>query len=390
MPEDIGNFKIRIIGEVDPKITDKIDDVIKKSNIGKNFDAMLGKGLSGGIFSSMIQKITGSTPVNFATSGATYQSMSNREHLQPLSQFQPLENEQKKQSGLITEIGLKTIAILTGIFYTLTKVPSILGGVLSLLNFGFLLILKPLADLLAMILLPIAEKVIELADWLNEMSGMGLGGALLAALIGLILALIAGIAIASITSALITGAIETLIVSTIGAAALGVLGGALIAGVVTDYVLKLLGVDPDTADKTALIVAIVAALALALGMITFSEILILSAVVLAAGVVEKMLNSFIFEKTGIDVNKFISDTLKNSETPNILNRGGLLNPFGGAGDITKSLNITKPITNGSLNTTKATNINLTVNGTIVDKKSFMDDVVKAVNQANSTSNTRTW
>ncbi|HEY3363171.1 MAG TPA: hypothetical protein VGK06_15475 [Methanosarcina sp.] len=76
----------------------------------------------------------------------------------------------KRISGSIALTNKILIGISAAFAFTkaLEKTPSILGGVVKLLDFGFMYLLKPLADLLAMILLPIAVNVIKLAGWIQD------------------------------------------------------------------------------------------------------------------------------------------------------------------------------------------------------------------------------
>ncbi len=131
---------------------------------------------------------------------------------------------------------LKSLAVLGAISYNLTRVPSILKGVLKILDLGFLLILKPLADLLAMILLPIASLILKIGLWLNQVAGTGMAGMIAAAVLGLILTIIGSLAAISLTSKLIGVAIETLITGSIGKTILA-LGGSLIGSAVTTAII---------------------------------------------------------------------------------------------------------------------------------------------------------
>lgn len=80
------------------------------------------------------------------------------------------------QLNRIAQASINTVKILTTIFGVwriikkLEKVPSALQGVIKLLEIGFLLLLKPLCDLLAVILMPIAVGMIKFAIWINEQS----------------------------------------------------------------------------------------------------------------------------------------------------------------------------------------------------------------------------
>jgi len=62
---------------------------------------------------------------------------------------------------------LKSIYIVQKAVSTLAKIPSALGAVLKILEFGILFLFKPLADLLAIILMPIAINIIKLGLWFN-------------------------------------------------------------------------------------------------------------------------------------------------------------------------------------------------------------------------------
>jgi hypothetical protein len=55
------------------------------------------------------------------------------------------------------------------ILHALKRIPSALAAAVELLEFGFLFLLKPLADLLATLLMPIAKAVIQLALWVNKL-----------------------------------------------------------------------------------------------------------------------------------------------------------------------------------------------------------------------------
>lgn len=315
MPEDIGHFKVILEGEVDRKIGEKFEKDFEKGSkkVTNNFENEMAKVIekSRQLFEKTF-KFFGIKPTHIAAPGATYQSMTNKENLQRLTLPSEIEQKEKAKSDKAT--GLKIIGILTGISYTLTKVPSILHGVLKMVSFGFLLILKPLADLLAMILLPIAKLLIDFGNWINKIAGGGMTGMLVAAIIGLILALISGIAIASLTSALITGAIESLVIGTIGATILVGLASGLIVGLVTKYIAKLFGVDPDTADAISIAAGITTLVLVALGMITFPEIIVLVGTALALTFVTKFLNSIIFEKTNVDIGNIITDKIAEIKT----------------------------------------------------------------------------
>lgn len=215
-------------------------------------------------------------------------------HIDPLDKED--KGEEKQRTKRETEankerkkFSLKTIGILTGIAYTLTNVPSILGGVLKMLGLGFLLILKPLADLLAMILLPIAKMVIDVGAWLNDLAGSGLGGMLMAAVIGLIIAsiglltiaIVGGIISATITSLITTAigatsvklagekiatAITNMATTAIGATTLiNLLGAVLIAGALTGIIVKALGATDTEALVTGVGAAILAGLLVVFG-----------------------------------------------------------------------------------------------------------------------------
>ena len=195
------------------------------------------------------------------------------------------EKHQKENVKLATQ----TVAILGGIVIVLNAIPSILRGVFKILNIGFLLILKPFADLLAMILLPIAKLVIEFALWLNKLAGGGMGGMLIAAVIGLIVASIGLLAIAvtggliatALTSlilkaiaattltlggAKIATALTTLATTSIGATSLaGLLGTVLIAAAITALIVKALGGTDEDAIAASLVTVFVAGLALVFG-----------------------------------------------------------------------------------------------------------------------------
>ena len=97
----------------------------------------------------------------------------------------------KMLTGVLAGIG-----ILGGILGVLKKVPSILQGSLKMLSIGFLLILKPLADMLGIMLMPIAKLVIKFAIWANSLKGIERGVFSLVTLVGLVAMALGGIAIA--------------------------------------------------------------------------------------------------------------------------------------------------------------------------------------------------
>lgn len=83
--------------------------------------------------------------------------------------------EDKKEKGLLDKLyksSMTSVGILSGILGTLKKVPSILQASLKLMTLGFLLILKPAADLLGMFLMPIGLAMIKLGTWFMTLSPM--------------------------------------------------------------------------------------------------------------------------------------------------------------------------------------------------------------------------
>lgn len=132
----------------------------------------------------------------------------------------------KKRDGALFKLvnsAQLSLGVLTGIMGILSKVPSILQASLKLMGIGFLLILKPLADLLGMILMPIGIAMIKLASFLMKYSGgAGLGG-LVGMILGGILAVIVG-AVAGVPT-IVLGLI--ILFGAIAGAVLGSIAGAV-------------------------------------------------------------------------------------------------------------------------------------------------------------------
>jgi len=126
------------------------------------------------------------------------------------------------------------LGILTGIFGVLKKVPSILQASLKLMSIGFLLILKPMADLIGMILMPIAKAMIKLAMFLGDFKiGAGVGG-----IAGMILAMLAAVLLAPATlSAVATGAVV------LAAAFVGAILGSVLGAIINYSWGKLIGLE---------------------------------------------------------------------------------------------------------------------------------------------------
>ena len=128
------------------------------------------------------------------------------------------------QSSFVIGLG-----VLTGIFGVLKKVPSILQASLKLMGIGFLLILKPMADLLGIILMPIAKGIISLARFLLEFKkGAGVGG-----LLGMIIATLAIGLLAILTSPGTTTLIAMALVAGFVILAAGIIGSIL--GAIAEY-----------------------------------------------------------------------------------------------------------------------------------------------------------
>ena len=164
------------------------------------------------------------------------------------------DKEDKEEKNILIKllsISQTAIGVLTGIFGILNKVPSILQASLKLMGIGFLLILKPLADLLGMILMPIGIAMVKLAAFLMKYSGgAGLGG-----LIGLVLgAILAVILAASVGSPLIVTGLLVLFGMIVGAI-LGSIIGAIaewaqsrlvnLEREIIKFAFKVLGIDTE-------------------------------------------------------------------------------------------------------------------------------------------------
>ena len=429
--EDIGHFKVVIEAAVDNKT---LETEFKKGNktvvddFEKKMQTMIEK--SKAFFTKVMPASFFGKPTTLAQPGATYQSMTNRESLQPLAQ----SPEDKKESVFNKDSTLKTLALLTGIYYTLNNIPSILSGVLKMLGFGFLLILKPLADLLAMILLPIAKMVLDFGFFLGELSGKGMGGMIIAAIVGLILTLagamggvmvavaltkwavaaILGTAVTSLSGAGIATAITTLATTAIGATTLvGLLGTTLIAGALTTLIVKALGGTDDDAIAAGLVAVFIAGIAVIFGAPFWAAL----AVGILVGVTaffggEALMKEL--EKAREIYNKSLyGPTGKPNETS--------INPFKGTVGVTGYAALGGPVsagnpyivgemgpelfvpnTNGSIipnnklglsQVMNANNgnqpINISVNG-LLDKQQIESMIKSIVDQAIKTNNTRQW
>jgi len=286
MSEDIGHFKVVIEAEVDNKIEKTLQKEFKKGSkkVGDDFEKHMEEAIekSRALFEKLFKPLRSFLGIKSTNVAAPSIDQTISGTGKPPAQ----SPEDKKESVFNKDSTLKTLALLTGIYYTLSNVPSILSGVLKMLGFGFLLILKPLADLLAMILLPIARMVLDFGFFLGELSGSGMGGMIIAAIVGLILALAGAMggamvalaltkwAIAAIlgtaTSALggtaIATALTTLATTAIGATTLvGLLGTALIAGALTALLVKALGGTDEDAIAAGLVAIFVAGIALIFG-----------------------------------------------------------------------------------------------------------------------------
>jgi hypothetical protein len=298
-------------------------------------------------------------------------------------------------------LSLATKATLLGIAVSLTQVPSILKGSLKMLSFGFLLILKPLADLLAMALLPLAGIVIQIATWMNKVAGGSFAGMITMAAVGLIVAVIAGLAlsvgIAAVGSALtslivttigsaigipLTGpaiatALTTLSVTAIGATTLaGLIGVVLIAGALTTLITSALGATPTESILLGLGSAILAGVAIILGVPFWTAL----AVAVIAGIAVFAIGEN--AKSGYEA-------AKSGKTQ--MSTGSI---FGPLGDLPYNVGLgvsgMEDLISGKPSQSSAPVINVTVNGTIVDKRSFMDDLMNTIKSATQTNNARAW
>lgn len=135
--------------------------------------------------------------------------------------------------GMLDKITLG-LGVLTGIFGVLKRVPSILQASLKLMSIGFLLILKPMADLIGMILMPIAKAMIKLAMFLGDFKiGAGVGG-----IAGMVLAMLGAALLAPATlSAIATGAVV------LAAAFIGAIFGSILGAIVGYAWGKLIGLE---------------------------------------------------------------------------------------------------------------------------------------------------
>ncbi len=116
-----------------------------------------------------------------------------------------VDKEDKKRDTILSSllnVAKLTLGVTTGIIGILSRVPSILQASLKLMGIGFLLILKPLADLLGMILMPIGIAMIKLAAFLMKYSGGAGFGGLVGMILGGILAVIIGASLGAPTIAL--------------------------------------------------------------------------------------------------------------------------------------------------------------------------------------------
>lgn len=140
------------------------------------------------------------------------------------------------QSSFVIGLG-----VLTGIFGVLKKVPSILQASLKLMGIGFLLILKPMADLLGIILMPIAKGIISLARFLLEFKkGAGVGG-----LLGMIIATLAIGLLVILTSPGTSTLIAIALVAGFVILAAGIVGSIL--GAIAEYAWgKLIDIEKGT------------------------------------------------------------------------------------------------------------------------------------------------
>lgn len=196
------------------------DSELKKSMdaLVKAFQGKLGGAITSGSNSRLGKSITGEI-----SSGED----KKKKEKEAEEKNEKKEEKDKKQNSFLSKLlgtAQLSLGVLTGIMGILSKVPSILQASLKLMSIGFLLILKPVADLLGMILMPIGIAMIKLAGFLMKYSGgAGLGG-FVGMVLGGILAVIVGAAVGAPTIALgliiLFGAIAGAVLgSIIGAAA---------------------------------------------------------------------------------------------------------------------------------------------------------------------------
>lgn len=136
--------------------------------------------------------------------------------LNKLATAPTLLERMKDTSSKHLEFAIASFGMLGGIFGLLTKVPSILQASLKIAKVGFLLILKPLADMLGNILMPFALFLIKAGVWANSLQGIERGVFAIVTGIGLVIAGLAGLAV--------VGAVASL-----GGGAAGMAGGAIAA-----------------------------------------------------------------------------------------------------------------------------------------------------------------
>ena len=173
MPEDIGHFKVVIEGEVDKNIGKDLEDNIEKS--GKKGAGKLEKQIRTILGSSsftkfldktfdLSKKITGKFEggdgKTYAKAGAAYQSMTNPEHLQPLTKgAEASGGGSKGLMGIVTKLGILVGAVMmvVGVLQSLAPIQAILKGLSAILQ----LTLYPIAMVLSAIFKPIMVLLLK-------------------------------------------------------------------------------------------------------------------------------------------------------------------------------------------------------------------------------------
>jgi len=173
LPEDIGHFKVVIEGEVDKNIGKDLEDNIEKS--GKKGAGKLEKQIRTILGSSsftkfldktfdLSKKITGKFEggdgKTYAKAGAAYQSMTNPEHLQPLTKgAEASGGGSKGLMGIVTKLGILVGAVMmvVGVLQSLAPIQAILKGLSAILQ----LTLYPIAMVLSAIFKPIMVLLLK-------------------------------------------------------------------------------------------------------------------------------------------------------------------------------------------------------------------------------------
>jgi hypothetical protein len=152
--------------KIEPKLINGFDRLFK--NLDK-FNKLQERSLKLTPNSKILNKVQGSTEAPVESTGESYINDVVKKVLE----------EENKQTDDLSKVAdriektnntLKSLVTTTLSISVLKRVPSQLSAALELLTFGFLFLLKPLADLLAVILMPIAKYVVKFAFWLNQQS----------------------------------------------------------------------------------------------------------------------------------------------------------------------------------------------------------------------------